>query len=236
MGVNSGDYDAGAVASDVFHRMAERGQVKEVRFPHHLSQPEIPDLVVRLRARSRAAAGRQDAELLLRLSLPARDAKGVRRRRSLLPDQLQDDMGGGARRREGLGRRLRQGDLRQGNRARSAKREEAAAARRRSDRRLRRRAPLSASGALLSKSYVAGKPVLRDIDLDIAARGITAIIGPSGTGKSTLIRCINRLVEPTSGAIEFEGDDLVALAAAAAAPARAAASAWCSRNTTWSSG
>src|SRR5690606_16501089 len=29
MGVNSGDYDAAAVASDVFHRMAERGQVKE---------------------------------------------------------------------------------------------------------------------------------------------------------------------------------------------------------------
>jgi len=32
MGVNSGDYDAGAVASDVFHRMAERGQVKEGDF------------------------------------------------------------------------------------------------------------------------------------------------------------------------------------------------------------
>jgi phosphonate transport system substrate-binding protein len=32
MGVNSGDYDAGAVASDVFHRMAERGQVKESDF------------------------------------------------------------------------------------------------------------------------------------------------------------------------------------------------------------
>ena len=32
MGVNSGDYDAGAVASDVFHRMAERGQIKEADF------------------------------------------------------------------------------------------------------------------------------------------------------------------------------------------------------------
>ncbi len=32
MGVNSGDYDAGAVASDVFHRMAERGQIKESDF------------------------------------------------------------------------------------------------------------------------------------------------------------------------------------------------------------
>ena len=63
----------------------------------------------------------------------------------------------------------------------------------------------------LSKSYVPGKPVLIDIDLDIAARGITAIIGPSGTGKSTLIRCINRLVEPTSGEILFEGTDLAKL-------------------------
>ena len=36
MGVNSGDYDAAAVASDVYHRMAGRGQIKEDRFPHHL--------------------------------------------------------------------------------------------------------------------------------------------------------------------------------------------------------
>ena len=63
----------------------------------------------------------------------------------------------------------------------------------------------------LSKSYVRGKPVLNDISLDIAARGITAIIGPSGTGKSTLIRCINRLVEPSAGAVVLDGEDLVRL-------------------------
>src|SRR5438067_1167111 len=63
----------------------------------------------------------------------------------------------------------------------------------------------------LAKSYVPGKPVLNDVNLDIAARGITAIIGPSGTGKSTLIRCINRLVEPSAGQIEFEGVELVGL-------------------------
>jgi len=71
------------------------------------------------------------------------------------------------------------------------------------------------SGALvlrnLSKEYVPGNPVLRGIDLEIAPRGITAIIGPSGTGKSTLIRCINRLVEPTSGEVIFEGLNLVTL-------------------------
>jgi phosphonate transport system ATP-binding protein len=60
----------------------------------------------------------------------------------------------------------------------------------------------------LVKEYRRGSPVLRGIDLDVASRGVTAIIGPSGTGKSTLIRCINRLVEPTSGEIVFHGVDL----------------------------
>jgi ABC-type phosphate/phosphonate transport system ATPase subunit len=48
----------------------------------------------------------------------------------------------------------------------------------------------------LSKAYRPGQPVLRHIDLDLADEGVVAIIGPSGTGKSTLIRCINRLVDP----------------------------------------
>jgi phosphonate transport system ATP-binding protein len=63
----------------------------------------------------------------------------------------------------------------------------------------------------LRKEYRRGVPVLRDIDLTFANRGITAVIGPSGTGKSTLIRCINRLVEPTAGQILFHGLDLAPL-------------------------
>ena len=63
----------------------------------------------------------------------------------------------------------------------------------------------------LSKEYRRGVPVLRDIDLDVSPTGITAIIGPSGTGKSTLIRCINRLVEPTAGEVRFHGVDLARL-------------------------
>jgi len=63
----------------------------------------------------------------------------------------------------------------------------------------------------LTKEYRPGVPVLQGIDLEFGSRGITAVIGPSGTGKSTLIRCINRLVEPTSGEIVFEGKDLVKL-------------------------
>ncbi len=72
----------------------------------------------------------------------------------------------------------------------------------------------------LSKEYVRGKPVLRDINLEFAARGFTAVIGPSGTGKSTLLRCINRLVEPTAGAILFQGQDLVKLPGSALREAR----------------
>ena len=63
----------------------------------------------------------------------------------------------------------------------------------------------------LVKEYVPGKPVLRGIDLDVAPTGITAVIGPSGTGKSTLIRCINRLVEPTRGEIALDGQALTGL-------------------------
>src|SRR5262245_38955504 len=65
----------------------------------------------------------------------------------------------------------------------------------------------------LHKEYRRGQPVLKNVSLDVAGRGLTAIIGPSGTGKSTLVRCINRLVEPTSGEILFRGQDLVRLSA-----------------------
>ena len=60
----------------------------------------------------------------------------------------------------------------------------------------------------LVKAYRPGQPVLKGIDLDFDAQGLTAIIGPSGTGKSTLVRVINRLVDPTEGAILFKGVDL----------------------------
>ena len=63
----------------------------------------------------------------------------------------------------------------------------------------------------LRKEYRAGQPVLKDVSLSVEGRGMTAIIGPSGTGKSTLIRCINRLVDPTAGEILFRGRDLARL-------------------------
>ena len=63
----------------------------------------------------------------------------------------------------------------------------------------------------LSHAYVPGKPVLRDVNLSFEGAALTAVIGPSGTGKSTLIRCINRLVEPSAGAILLDGVDLIGL-------------------------
>jgi phosphonate transport system ATP-binding protein len=72
----------------------------------------------------------------------------------------------------------------------------------------------------LTKAYQAGKPVLKGIDLTVDGTGLTAIIGPSGTGKSTLIRCINRLVEPTSGSIQLAGVELTNLSSTSLRQAR----------------
>lgn len=58
----------------------------------------------------------------------------------------------------------------------------------------------------LVKEYRRGQPVLKGINLSIEGSGLTAIIGPSGTGKSTLLRCINRLIDPTQGAIWFSSE------------------------------
>ncbi len=53
----------------------------------------------------------------------------------------------------------------------------------------------------LSKRYGDGAPVLRDVSLDFEAGEFTAILGLSGAGKSTFLRCLNRLVEPSGGEI-----------------------------------
>jgi len=53
--------------------------------------------------------------------------------------------------------------------------------------------------------------LLRDISFSARSGQITAVIGPSGGGKSTLIRLINRLTEPSSGTVFLEGKEIVRL-------------------------
>ena len=64
----------------------------------------------------------------------------------------------------------------------------------------------------LHKSF--GKnEVLKGIDEHIAKGEVVVVIGPSGSGKSTFLRCLNLLETPTSGKIEFEGNDITSKSA-----------------------
>ena len=59
----------------------------------------------------------------------------------------------------------------------------------------------------LNKSFN-GTTILRDISLQMVAGEIKVLIGPSGGGKSTLLQCINCLVQPDSGTIRLFGDEV----------------------------
>ncbi|MFG6158336.1 phosphonate ABC transporter ATP-binding protein [Halomonas sp. 1390] len=63
----------------------------------------------------------------------------------------------------------------------------------------------------LIKRYGRDEPVLKGLDLTVEGNSVVSIVGASGAGKSTMLRCINRLVEPTSGSIKLNGIELVTL-------------------------
>lgn len=62
----------------------------------------------------------------------------------------------------------------------------------------------------LTKRFSNNPPVLNGIDLDVYKGEIIAFIGPSGTGKSTLLRCLNYLTEPTEGTVSIDNVSITA--------------------------
>src|SRR5713226_4627858 len=53
--------------------------------------------------------------------------------------------------------------------------------------------------------------ILSDVSVDVARGGALTLVGPSGSGKSSLLRCLNRLEEPTSGTVRFDGRPIIEL-------------------------
>ena len=63
----------------------------------------------------------------------------------------------------------------------------------------------------LTKTYPNGTQALKNVSFEVKDGEFLAVIGLSGSGKSTLLRCINRLIEPTSGKIYWDSQDITAI-------------------------
>lgn len=63
----------------------------------------------------------------------------------------------------------------------------------------------------LNFGYSSDHQVLKDINVHLENGGMTCIIGPNGVGKSTLVRCLNGLLKPTSGKVVINGTDISGL-------------------------
>lgn len=66
----------------------------------------------------------------------------------------------------------------------------------------------------VSKTYKTGDRALKEVTFTVEAGQIVGLIGPSGAGKSTLIRCVNRLVPPSSGRIFLGQQEIGAMGSA----------------------
>tara|TARA_Y100001970_G_scaffold97564_1_gene122783 strand:- start:2811 stop:3641 length:831 start_codon:yes stop_codon:yes gene_type:complete len=60
----------------------------------------------------------------------------------------------------------------------------------------------------LHKIYPGGVHAVKGVSFDVHEGESVAVIGSSGSGKSTVLRCINRLIEPTEGVIELRGEQI----------------------------
>ena len=59
------------------------------------------------------------------------------------------------------------------------------------------------------KQYPGGLVAVDDLSFDVPSGEVCVLVGPSGCGKTTILRMINRLIEPTSGRILVDGDDIM---------------------------
>lgn len=60
----------------------------------------------------------------------------------------------------------------------------------------------------VGKTYDDGTLAVQDLDLEVRRGELVCFVGPSGCGKSTTLKMINRLIEPTTGTIEIDGQDV----------------------------
>ena len=60
----------------------------------------------------------------------------------------------------------------------------------------------------MEKTYPGGVHAVRGISFEVMEGESVAIIGSSGSGKSTVLRCINRLIEPTKGVVRLKGEQI----------------------------
>ncbi|MGC8626366.1 MAG: ABC transporter ATP-binding protein [Acidimicrobiales bacterium] len=63
----------------------------------------------------------------------------------------------------------------------------------------------------VSKFYGKGTFAVRDLDLEVPTGELCVLVGPSGAGKTTVLKMVNRLVEPSSGRVLVNGEDISAL-------------------------
>ncbi len=78
----------------------------------------------------------------------------------------------------------------------------------------------TATGAVVALDHVMKRyggseapPAVTDLSLTVAAGEVCVLVGPSGCGKTTTMKMINRLVDPTSGTITIDGEDIMGLPA-----------------------